>query len=209
MVSEGLCVGARHGLVMRATIAGVALALALIPACNAWRPAPPPPEPVAALALLPIYDPSNRSAVTGVFTFYSWIAETRTAVPGLLAAAVREELARRGISVVDVAEPAAPASLGEARALANQAAPTEPALFLSIGKWEAQNASFPEFVDVSIEATLLASPSGRILWTARREAGPVATRGSTSLQDAYGRAAQQVAADLVGRWSPPATTGIR
>jgi hypothetical protein len=188
-------------LLVRVMIAGVAL----VPACNAWRPAPPP-EPIPTLALLPIHDPPNRSAVTGVFTFYSWIADTRAAVPTLVADAVREELARRGIRVVDVAAPVAPASLDEARTLDGQAALTGPALFLSIGKWEAQNVSFPEFVDVSIDATLLASPSGTIMWTTRGAAGPVATRGSSGLLDAYRRAAQQVAADLVGRWRP-ATTG--
>jgi hypothetical protein len=89
--------------------------------------------------------------------------------------------------------------VAEAQEETERAGLEAPVLIVAIGKWEADDASYPAFVDVAVEATLLA-PSGHILWTAQRAAGPVATRGSTSLAAAYQRAAQQVAAELVGRW---------
>jgi hypothetical protein len=183
--------------------AATALALALLPACVTMRAAPPPRTVPARIVLLPVYDPPERSAVSGIFTFYSWIAETRAGVPALLANALRTELARRGITLADGIDATAPPDLDAARALAGRTALDAPALFIAIGKWEADQAQFPEYVDVALAATLFDPSSGRTLWTAGREAGPVATLGSTSLVAAYQRAAAQVAADLVGHWPTP------
>ena len=180
-----------------ATARAAALLLAALGACAPHRPAPPPP--LAAVALLPVADAPNRSAVTGVFTFYSWIAETRAAVPEQLAAALRAALTARGIAVVsaDVAPAASVRQASEAVAAAHLDAP---ALFVVIDKWEAENVTSPQFVDVGLDATLIA-PSGKILWTTRREAGPVATLNAIDLRGAYGKAAEAVAEGLVGGWS--------
>jgi hypothetical protein len=175
----------------------------LIAACAGHRP-PAPPDPLPAVVLLPIADPPNRSAVRGVFTFYSWIAETRAAVPAQLAESIRRELQARHIAALapsgETIIPAA--TLRQATAAVLASGLTAPALFVEIGKWEAENTDFPAFVDVALEATLVDPGSGRILWTTRHDAGPVATRGATSLAAAYQRAADEVAAWLVGRWSP-------
>jgi hypothetical protein len=176
----------------------IASACILLAGCAALD-APPPRDPVPAVALFAIHDPPERSAVTGIFTFYSWVAETRATVPTMLADALRSQLAERGIGVVEGSAAGTPRTVAEAQEEAGRAGFETPVLFVAIDKWEADDASYPAFVDVAVEATLLA-PSGDILWTARRAAGPVATRGSTSLAAAYQRAAQQVAADLVGRW---------
>jgi hypothetical protein len=181
-----------------ASLRATAFAFLLLAACVGLHP-PPPRDPVPEVALLAIHDPPERSAVSGIFTFYSWVAETRAAVPAMLADALRGQLAQRGIGVVAGSAAGTPQTVAEARAAAGRAGLDAPALFVAIGKWEADDVSYPAFVDVAVEATLLA-PSGDVLWTARRAAGPVATRGSTSLAAAYQRAAQQVAADLVGRW---------
>lgn len=185
--------------------AAAALLLVLLPACIAMRGAAPPHSVPATVVLLPIYDPPERSAVSGIFTFYSWIAETRAAVPALLAGALRSELVRRGITLADASDAAAPRDLDAARALASRSALDAPALFIAIGKWEANQAQFPEYIDVALTATLFDPSSGRTLWTAGHEAGPIATLGSTSLTAAYQRAAAQVAGDLVGRWPTPGT----
>jgi hypothetical protein len=176
----------------------------LLASCSGHRP-PAPPEPLPAVVLLPIADPPNRSAVRGIFMFYSWIADTRAAVPTQLDAALRSALRARGIS----APPPTGESLIGAPTLHQAIAAVlasdlpAPALFIEIGKWEAENADFPAFVDVALDATLIDPGSGRILWTTHHEAGPVATRGAGSLAAAYQRAADEVAAWLVGRWSPP------
>jgi hypothetical protein len=183
--------------------AATVLALALLPACVTMRAAAPPRSVPATVVLLPIYDPPERSAVGGIFTFYSWIAETRAAVPALLADALRAELARRGITLVDATDAAPPPDLDAARGHAGRTAPGAPVLYIVIGKWEANQAQFPNYVDVALAATLFDPSSGRTLWTAGREAGPVATLGSASLAAAYQRAAAQIAADLVGRWPTP------
>ncbi|MDX2170937.1 MAG: hypothetical protein SF182_27965 [Deltaproteobacteria bacterium] len=177
---------------------------ALCAGCASGRP-PAPPDPLPAVVLLPIADPPNRSAVRGVFTFYSWIADTRAAVPSELDAALRRELRARRIAPLSPnGEALLPAmTLRQATAAVVASGLPAPALFVEIGKWEAENADFPSFVDVGLQATLLDPTSGRILWTTRHEPGPLATRGATGLADAYQRAAATVAAWLVGRWSAP------
>jgi hypothetical protein len=67
-------------------------------------------------------------------------------------------------------------------------------------KWEADDVTKPERVDVLVEASLLQRGSGKVLWSANGPDGPVVTRGATSLGEAYQRAAEAVADWLVGRW---------
>jgi len=155
------------------------------------------------VVLLPIADPPDRSAVQGVFTFYSWIAATRAAVPAQLDAALRARLTANGIAVRAPrgAAAAGAATLAQATSSVLASDLDAPALFVEIDKWEAENTDFPAFVNVAVDATLIDARSGRILWTTRRTAGPVATRGATSLQAAYQRAADEVASWLVGRWA--------
>ncbi|MGH7786361.1 MAG: hypothetical protein ACRERC_05805 [Candidatus Binatia bacterium] len=178
----------------------------LLAGCAARRVAPPPADLVRRVALLPAYDPPDRSAVTRIFTFYSWVAETRQEAPAMLMQAVAAQLQARGIAVVDADRIAAasggrpPRDLAEARALIEHAGLEVPALYLSLEKYEASDHDFPAYVDVALDATLLAPGSGAILWTTRRVAGPVATRGTTSLPAAYQSAAATIAADLVGDW---------
>lgn len=151
------------------------------------------------MALLPIADAPDRSAVTGVFTFYSWIAETRASVPDRLAAALRAALAARGITLIAADLPPV-TSVRQASEAVAAAHPSTPVLFLAIDKWEAENVDVPAYVNVGLDATLFA-PSGKILWTTRRQAGTVATRNVTTLADAYQRAAESVARGLVENWT--------
>lgn len=173
-----------------------ALLLAALGACAPHRP--PPPPPLTAVALLPIAGAPDRSAVTGIFTFYSWIAATRAAVPEQLAAALRAALAARGIAVAPAGVAGATSLRQASDAVAAAHLPT-PALFVVIDKWEAENVSAPQYVHVGLDATLIA-PSGKILWTTRHEARPVATLNATDLASAYQKAADAVAAWLVGEW---------
>jgi ABC-type uncharacterized transport system auxiliary subunit len=94
----------------------------------------------------------------------------------------------------------AAASLRQASEAVAALRPQSPVLFVQLDKWEAENVDAPQFVDVALDATLLA-PSGKILWTTRRTAGPVATRNATDLTNAYQRAADAVARSLVDNWT--------
>ena len=146
--------------------------------------------------VLPIADPSDRSAVTAASTFYSWIAEARDAVPSQLTAALRETLDRRGIATRD-GQPADSTRAAIAQAERRDA----PALYVVLYKWEAENRTSPQFVSVALEATLLAPGSGKTLWTTGRIAMPVSTLNAIDLTGAYRMAAASVAEWLVGEWT--------
>ncbi|HSQ00261.1 MAG TPA: hypothetical protein VL049_23825 [Candidatus Dormibacteraeota bacterium] len=176
--------------------------LAFLAACAARRPVPPPP--LAAVTVLPVADVPERAATTGIFTFYSWIADLRAAVPDQLAAALRDHLATRGITALAAHGPAPP-TLPQAIQAVSAAHLENPALYVVLGKWEAENVTSPQYVDVSLDATLIA-PSGKILWTSRRESGPVATLNAIDLASAYRMAIGDVAERLVGNWSAERST---
>ena len=175
--------------------AGVLLALIALAACT------PTPRARRRRArrggAAAIADPPDRSAVTGVFTFYSWIAEPARRCRQQLAA-VRARLAARGIAVLEPTGAAAlpAASRDAARAAVRSSQLEGPALYIAIGKWEAQNTDFPAFVDVALDAELIAPDSGDTVWTTR-DAGPLATRGASSLAMAYRLAADAAAARLL------------
>ena len=157
---------------------------------------PPPPASLAAVVVLPIADASDRSAVTGVFTFYSWIAEARDAVPSQLTTGLRETLDRRGIATRD----GRPADSTQA-AIAQAERLDAPVLYVVLYKWEAENRTSPQFVSVALEATLLAPGSGKTLWTTGRVAMPVSTLNAIDLTSAYRMATESVAEWLVGNWT--------
>lgn len=151
------------------------------------------------MIVLPIAGAADRSAVTGIFTFYSWIAEPRAAVPAQFTDALRAALRRRGIAAPSAPAPA-PGSLPDAIDAARRLA--APALYVELAKWEAENRTVPQFVNVALEATLIAPHSGEILWTSGRLAGPFATRSAVDLASAYRLAAGAVAEWMVEEWSP-------
>lgn len=147
------------------------------------------------MVVLPIADASDRSAVTGVFTFYSWIAEARASVPAQLTADLRAALDRRGIAA---GEGETAASL---QAAITQAAGLDaPALYVVLYKWEAENRTSPQFVSVALDATLLAPGSGKILWTTGRVVMTVSTLNAIDLTSAYRVATASVTEWLVGEW---------
>ncbi len=186
------------------------LASVLCGGCAAAPPAPPPP--VREVALLPVWNPPGRSAVIGVFTFDAWIRSTRDAVGDQLAVALRARLTALGLDVTAASTPGgyAPVALRDAVAIAaaarsqtpalDEPGPPRPLLYVRVLKWEADHVTRPERVDVLVEAALLQSGSGKVLWSARGPEGPVVTRGATSLGEGYRRAADAVADWLVGRW---------
>ncbi len=186
------------------------LASVLCGGCAAAPPAPPPP--ISGVALLPVWDPPGRSVVTGVFTFDAWVRPTRDAVGDQLAVALRARLTALGLGVTTATTPGgyapvtlrdavvvAAATRGQAPALAD-ARPEKPLLYVRVLKWEADDVTRPVRVDVLVEAALLQSGSGKVLWSARGPDGSVVTRGATSLEEGYRRAADAVADWLVGRW---------
>lgn len=182
------------------------LAATLVASCAHHTHVGPPHAPITAVAVLPIYDPAERSAVSGVFTFHSWIADTRAAVPATLANAVRDALIAEGVAAT-VTSGTAPKSVAEARETVTRDHLDTPALYISLGKWEASDADHPQYVEVALDASLIDAPNGRLLWTTRWQPAPVATRNATSLAAAYQAAARQVAGELVSGWHhvPPGT----
>lgn len=190
----------KHRFALRALSLAAVL---LLPAC-ATAP-PPAPAPLAAVALLPVWDPPGRSAVTGLFTFDAWVRAQRDGVYGVLAAALQARLEAQGIAVAPLATPGnyAPVTLREAADVVAAAGGDTPVLYVRVLKWEASHPTHPQFVDALAEATLLAGGSGKVLWTARGPDNPVITRGATSLDAGYRRAAEAVAEWLVGAWRPP------
>ena len=150
------------------------------------------------MTVLPVADIPDRAATTGVFMLYSWIAATRAAVPEQLAAAIGAALDARSIAAA-VARGPAPPTLHEAIQVVSAARLENPALYITLGRWEAENVTSPQFVNVALDATLIA-PSGKILWTSRMQSGPVATLNAIDLSDAYRMAINSVAQRLVSNW---------
>lgn len=174
------------------------LPLALAAGCAVHRS---PPPPLAAVTVLPVADAPERAATTGIFTLYSWIAETRAAVPRQLAAAIRDRLAAHGIAAALAGGPV-PSTLHQAVQTVSAAHVDNPVLYVDLLKWEAENVTSPRFVNVALDATLIA-PSGRILWTSRLESGPIATLNAIDLAGAYRMAIDTVAERLAGSWRGP------
>src|SRR5262245_46073917 len=128
--------------------ARVALALTVLTFTGCVRPAPAPPVSVPrAIALLPIDDPPNRSAVTGVFTFAGWLVPAQDAVPAQLTAALQGALEARGIAL-RLADPGAEpvGDLSAAQSFARAQIDDVPLLWIAIRKWEADVADFPSLV---------------------------------------------------------------
>ena len=181
-----------------------AVLVALTCAAACARPALAPPPDVHTIAVLP---PNNLTgdgllvAGTSLLEKYAFKTE-RVTVPQVLAAEVREQLARRGVAVVphDAVESATadrtPGSPAAAAEIARAGKLEADALYLEITRWEGDGGTHPTFVIVALDAALVEPATGKVAWHHHRRATPVATPGAITLGAAYEIAAAKVAAEL-------------
>jgi hypothetical protein len=157
--------------------------LAFLVAFGCVRPVTPFSEPPATLAVsLPHNRTGSELAVAGDWILERWaLGGRRVTVPDVLAAETRTLLAERGFVV-------APPERADV-----------PALELVVERWEPEAPSLA-FVRVTLAATLVERPAGRVLWSARREGWMVPTRGAPTAAAASAMAARAVVQALYGGW---------
>ena len=184
---------------------------ALLAGCARMGNAPPPPT-VRSVAVLPPRDQTGESlAVAGTSLLERYAVRTeRVTVADVLGIALREQLERRGIALAATdALPAAadartPTTAAAAAEIAHRAHIDDPALFVTIDRWEPDNPTHPAFVIVALDATLIDPATGTVLWHLHRSARPIATPGTVTSGTAHEIAARQAAAELLTSW--PETT---
>ena len=168
----------------------------------------PPPAPVGRVAVLP---PNNRTgdpllvASNSFWDPYAANSQPVT-VADVLAAEARSQLERRGFTVVaaDAVEAAVgqspPGSPQEAAELVARSKLADAALWIEITRWEPDMQIHPKLVLVALEASLIDSATGHIVWSVHRPLRPTPTPGAVSLWVAYMIAAHDVAAELLAGW---------
>jgi hypothetical protein len=188
---------ARHFLLLLLPV----LALSCAP------PPGPPPLPVTArtIAVLP---PNNRTGDPLLIESASFLhpyadRPGRVTVADALATEVREQLARRGITVItpEVVTAAigkqTPHSPEEAAEVAARGKLEGSALYIEIRRWEADMSPLhPRRVIVALEARLLDAATGQTVWTVQRPLHPVLAPGAVVRWMAYTIAARKVAEEL-------------
>jgi hypothetical protein len=163
------------------------------------------PQAADTIAVLPPADLTGEDQLVAGGTLlekYAFHTEKVT-VSDVIAAEARWQLAAKGYTVV--APPAAdaaagtqrPASVSEAAALAAGLHLQGSVLYLEIRRWEPNGHFHPDFVIVSISATLIDSSTGNLLWTADHPSEPVPTPGVVNPGQAYVIAATKVVQELL------------
>jgi hypothetical protein len=174
------------------------------------RPPTPVSPPTATIAVFP---PNNRTgndllvapgSLLGKYVFNT----ERVTVSDVLAAEARLQLARRGYMLVpaETVDTALggvrPDSAPAAAMLASRQHIDASVLYIEIRNWEPNGPFTPDFVIVSIVATLIDPPTGRVLWTADHPSRPVPTPGVVVLGEAYVIAAAKVIAEMFAGLGP-------
>jgi hypothetical protein len=177
----------------------------LILSCARPPTVPPLPATIQKIAVLP---PNNRTGDPLLIESASFLhpdadRPERVTVPDALATEVREQLTRRGVTVIapEVVIAAigkqTPQSPEEAADLAARGKLEGSALYIEIRRWEAETSPFhPRYVVVALEARLLDTATGQTVWTAQRPLHPVSTPGVIVRWMAYTIAAHKVAEEL-------------
>lgn len=166
---------------MRALSLLATLALGLGAGCMHPRVAPPPPNDVRTVTVLP---PKNLTGdpltVAGDSVIERYVLRSpRVTVADVLATEAEELLRARGYHVQ---------------------ADADFRLALEIRRWEPDGGTHPQFVIVGVSATLAEAASGRVIWSARAPVHPIATPGTVVLGTAYEIAARKVVAELLAAW---------
>ena len=167
--------------------------------------APPLPATVRTIAVLP---PNNRTGdplliESASFWDPSAARPGRVTVADVLAAETRGQLERRGLKVI--APEAVTAAIGnqtpsspeEAADLVARGKLEGSALYIEIRRWEADMSPLhPQRILVALEARLIDTATGQVVWTAHPPLHPVPTPGAVTRWVAYTIAARKVAEGL-------------
>ncbi len=193
----------------------------VLPLCVAACARPPTrvslPAIVHTIAVLP---PNNRTGEDLLVSPGSFLGKyvfdgERISVPDILAAEARAQLAQRGYAIVppETVDTALggqrPHSAADAAALAARHHIDASILYLEIRRWEPNGHFNPDFVIVSVTATLIAPSTGDVLWTVDRPSRPIPTPGIVALGQADIIAAAKVAEEMLAGLGPvrPAHAG--
>jgi len=173
-------------VIRRAVIAAGAVLLAA--ACVRVPPRSAPPPALTTVAIVtPINMTGDELVVQGGSLLEKYILDTpRVTVPDVLAAEARRQLEARGVSVV---APGAPAGAA-------------PELRLELRRWEPDAPFKPNYIIVSLAASLVTPDTQRVLWSAEHPARPIATPGAVSLANADLIAAARVVRELLAPLQP-------
>lgn len=134
--------------------------------------------------------------------------EQRVTAADVLTEAFRRELAARGFALAPSAGPAdgplaapvrSPAEAAQRLAALGSDAT---ALFVQLWLWDSTAQSHVVYVDVKLDAFLVAPATGRILWQAHFPASPVAAGGAGSVSLAYPEVARRVVAATIADLRP-------
>ena len=170
----------------------------------------PPPAPVGTIAVLPPNNRTGDSLLVASDSFWDPYAASsqRVTVADVLAAEAHSQLERRGFTVAsaDAVEAAvgkfSPGSLQEAAELVARSKLADTALYIEITRWEPDMPIHPKLVLVALQASLIDTATGNIVWSVHRSLRPTPTPGATSLWVAYMIAAHEVVEDLLSPWGP-------
>ena len=169
--------------------------------------APPLPATVRTMAVLP---PNNRTGdplliESASFWDPSAARPGRVTVADVLAAEARAQLARRGFTVM--APEAVTAAIGNQTPSSPEEAADlvvhgklegSSALYIEIRRWEADMSPLhPRRILVALEARLIDTATGQVVWTAHPPLRPVPTPGAVTRWMAYTIAARKVAQELL------------
>jgi len=186
----------------------IVAALEVLPLGCMRPPIPPPPPSVRSVAVLP---PKNLTGdtlpVAGGSLLERYALRTSPiTVPDVLADEAESLLEARGYRVAAVTlvqqatGGAAPENAEAAARIAAQGHLEGAVLYLEIRRWEADAATHPAFVIVGVAATLIDTPTGRVIWSVHPSIHPVATPGAVTLGSAYEIAARKVVEEILAPW---------
>ncbi len=170
-------------------------------------------SPALVGPIVAVLPPNNRTgdqllvAGTGLIDRYVIYSE-RVTVPDVLFSEARFQLQQKGFEVTGLAavdaalkgrRPTSPASAAE---LAAGGGLKGLVLYLELRRWEGDAPMHTSFVIVGLQASLVDSATGKIVWQADRKAAPVATPGEIRVESAYITAARKVMAQMLAPLRP-------
>ncbi len=174
--------------------------------CTHAPVAPPLPATVQTIAVLP---PNNRTGdplLVESASFWDPYAARpgRVTVADVLAADARAQLERRGFKVMTPEAVTAaignqtPSSPEEAMELITRGKLAGSVLYIEVRRWEADMSPLhPQRVLVALDARLIDTATGHVVWLAHRPLHPVPTPGAITRWVAYTIAARKVAEELL------------
>jgi len=177
--------------------------------CTYTPVVPPLPATDQTIAVLP---PNNRTGDPLLVESASFWGDPyaarpgRVTVPDVLAADARAQLGRRGFKVMPPEAVIAaignqtPSSPEEAIELITRGKLDGSVLYIEIRRWEADMSPLhPQRVLVALDARLIDTATGHVVWLAHRPVHPVPTPGAITRWVAYTIAARKVAEALLAQ----------